>query len=386
MLKFQRISCLRSAFVVLAMTCLGRAGWSCATVESDPGERTHTISGGWNVETRGEMAVIVWDQEKHREYFVRAAEFNSKGKAFGFLVPTPDVPTLTEVDGEATEQLSWETEPRIEVQSTRTFYFTTFIGEIFGTRLQSTFNNASTAIAGGDEVQVLQLSKLGDYDVAVLRSSNANALGDWLKHNGFVQDAPLRTWLRNYVGGKWAITAFKVRPNVDLSTATLPAICMSFNADQPFYPYREPARPAKPHPNPRALHVFLLSADRMTGRVGQAPGAGAWPGVVAYSNTMSEAAIQSVGSELRLPQDLLRRASRLTIFVDNSSPRPVLPDVKFDRDEDQATLTPLPIIKWIDGGFPVYLDLWFIAGCGIMGLVVKISRWLVGKQNAPRTK
>jgi len=41
-----------------------------------------------------EDALIVWDESKHEEHFVRSAVFDTKQKSVGFLVPTPSPPTF----------------------------------------------------------------------------------------------------------------------------------------------------------------------------------------------------------------------------------------------------------------------------------------------------
>ncbi|HEY7160292.1 MAG TPA: hypothetical protein VH815_03495, partial [Acidobacteriota bacterium] len=51
---------------------------------------------GRRVQVLGESAVIVWDSKTKTEHFIRSATFESDSPDFGFLVPTPTVPTLQE--------------------------------------------------------------------------------------------------------------------------------------------------------------------------------------------------------------------------------------------------------------------------------------------------
>src|SRR4051794_32292921 len=45
-----------------------------------------------------ESAIIVWDPVKKIEHFIRRAAFDTKLPDFGFLVPTPTMPTLEKVE------------------------------------------------------------------------------------------------------------------------------------------------------------------------------------------------------------------------------------------------------------------------------------------------
>ena len=61
-----------------------------------------------------ESAVIVWDPAAKTEHFIRRATFRGKeGHDFGFLVPTPAAPTLSEVDDAIFEKLEARTRREI---------------------------------------------------------------------------------------------------------------------------------------------------------------------------------------------------------------------------------------------------------------------------------
>ena len=50
------------------------------------------------VSIASESAIIVWDASSKTEHFIRRASFSTTAEYFGFLVPTPGKPTLSETD------------------------------------------------------------------------------------------------------------------------------------------------------------------------------------------------------------------------------------------------------------------------------------------------
>src|SRR5262245_64896641 len=59
-----------------------------------------------------ESAIIVWDAATKTEHFIRRAAFQATVKDFGFIVPTPSKPTLTEVDDQAFAEFARITPPK----------------------------------------------------------------------------------------------------------------------------------------------------------------------------------------------------------------------------------------------------------------------------------
>ena len=79
----------RHLSVVVAGTLAVAIAIPCASV-SRKGEEATII---------GEKAVIIFEQESQTETFIRTATFSGKARDFGFIVPTPSEPDLSEVDG-----------------------------------------------------------------------------------------------------------------------------------------------------------------------------------------------------------------------------------------------------------------------------------------------
>jgi hypothetical protein len=69
-----------------------------------------------------ESAIIIWDEQSQTEHFIRRASFTTGAKDFGFLVPTPtlpslaEAPTLAEASDDAFTLLAKVTAPKIVTQ------------------------------------------------------------------------------------------------------------------------------------------------------------------------------------------------------------------------------------------------------------------------------
>src|SRR6516164_1911022 len=57
--------------------------------------------------------IIIWDAEKKTQHFIRRASFKSEAKDFGFLVPSPTPPKLSESGDEAFPTLYDVTKPEV---------------------------------------------------------------------------------------------------------------------------------------------------------------------------------------------------------------------------------------------------------------------------------
>ena len=87
---------------------LSDVSWACA---SAPPEHE-------SVSIANEEAVIIWDQATQTQHFIRRADFESTADDFGFLVPTPTQPTLTEASNDIFPLLAKITAPEIIYETT----------------------------------------------------------------------------------------------------------------------------------------------------------------------------------------------------------------------------------------------------------------------------
>lgn len=127
---------------------------------------------------------------------------------------------------------------------------------------------ASLALAGSaappGSVVVLERKQLGPFDVSNLAASDANALGEWLKANGYYQNfSPrLAQALQPYTDQGWYFIAVRVQPGVssDMLKGNLDPLWATFATDKLVYPMRASANA----PNPQSVLLYVLADHRVT--------------------------------------------------------------------------------------------------------------------------
>lgn len=88
-----------------------------------------------------------------------------------------------------------------------------------------------------DGVEVLQATKAGVYDVVVIRGGSGDAVGQWLRSNGFACPSSVTPIIQDYVSNKWCFLAAKVAPESNGTISHHP-LKVSFPAAQAIYPLR----------------------------------------------------------------------------------------------------------------------------------------------------
>ncbi|MCC6209940.1 MAG: DUF2330 domain-containing protein [Burkholderiales bacterium] len=344
---------------------LGAASLACA-----PAPRM-----GEAVDIAEENAIIIWDAAAKMQHFIRRASFETKAKDFGFLVPTPTVPTLAEAGDEAFGLLAYITRPPPPPRD-----------------LPTSKSEAPklAAVAPAAAVKVLATAKVAGYDAAVLEANDSIALDRWLKENGYHSSPELVDWYKPYVEQKWKITAFKIaKDDADAGKVDSSAVRMSFAADRPFFPHREP-KGSSAGGTPRLLKVYLLAESRFDGAIGKGT---AWPGRAVWSKPLQDSDRSRVLELLKLPANTAVGARRLTEFIDGSSPRPGRDDLFFATAGDQSEIEK----PWTYGDPPSrssgsrrngyawdfsWIE-WTILGAlaliclGLLYLVYRVGRWII---------
>ncbi len=296
---------------------------------------------GESVSISGEAALIVWDPKTSTEHFVRRADFETKARDFGFLVPTPSPPDLGEVDDAIFDAADQLTRARV-VHKTKVVTAFGF-GEI-PVVLPTASAPAGLAAPSG-EVEVLHHTMVGELEATVVRADDPKALTEWLERHGYESRPALTEWLKWYTDHGWIITAFKLaKDRPESGRLQSKSVRMSFHADRPFYPYREPADLRQSAGKARSLRVFFLADQKYEGTLGDA---GAWPGSTVWANDIGTAA-RSLTGPLNLNESngakSLGGARYLTEFEDDSNPRPGTDEVYFRPAADQSTRERPPII------------------------------------------
>ncbi|CAN5842917.1 hypothetical protein BH11MYX3_BH11MYX3_34820 [soil metagenome] len=298
-----------------------RASEACATAPPH----------GAEARVADEEAVIIWDAATRTETFIRRAQFQSTARSFGFLVPTPSKPTLGEIDEAVFATLAQDIRPEVVIDTSGTkVTVESWIGSCIGGLKRSASMDGGRAPA----VRVIQSAHVAGMDATTVVADDAKALTDWLGAHGFDATPELTAWLEPYIAKHWTITAFVIgteqKDGKQFEMATK-AVKMTFSADAPFYPYREPEPPkttALEMP-PRMLRVFLISDQRYTGRLGAQP----WNASTLFS------------AKIDLPSELRSTAgNRTTVFIDDASPRIARDEVTFVPHTDQSEVKQPPTV------------------------------------------
>jgi len=219
------------------------------------------------VQVDGEEVLIVWDAENRKEHMIRHIGFRGDAQSFGFLVPTPAEPSVTEVLGDPFGRLYqlYRREPPRPRTRTR---------------------GVLRASGGGNSlggVEVVAEHHVAGQTATVLRASDAGALDRWLAENDYPSGPALEAYVRPYVERGWFVTAFKYdkeQPRVES-----PTIALSFHTEAPFFPYAEPRgnRPA------RAFRLTILAPTPMRAHLSRTGASGArWSARVGYRDALSE--------------------------------------------------------------------------------------------------
>jgi len=321
------------------------------------------------VRVADESAIIVWDEASRVEHFVRRATFTSSANDFGFLVPTPTQPELAEAPDSVFEALEWQIRPPIVYRDKISGIEP---GLLCAAPFYLTLRSAAVDSAAAP-VRVLEAKRVAGYDAAVLEADSETALAEWLKANGYASRPALSEWLKPYVAMRWKITAFKIAAGRDAKAVETSSVRMSFKADKPFFPYREPAdqretvtagaKEAAPPPPGRVLRVFFLGPRRVEGAVGEARSP--WPGETTWADAIPADVIKPALGPLPLPFE----QAWLTAFEDRSNPRPGVDDVFFSASADSSPVKPAPVEVVRPQSIFVPLD--------VVALVVGGSVWIV---------
>ncbi|MBK8169496.1 MAG: DUF2330 domain-containing protein [Sandaracinaceae bacterium] len=246
-----------------------------------------------------EEALIVWDAAHQTEHFIRSASFLGVNSDFGFVVPTPSQPTMTEID-----EAVFRTLAEIYTRPTPAEQ-----GDAMG--------GLGVARGGGDararpQVTVVATQYVAGMDATVLRANDAGALAQWLSRHGLATPPGTTAWLAPYVRDGWYLTAFLYHPARGRQDLVNRAVRMSFHTDRPFFPYSEPAN-QRQRPG-RRFRVTVVADTRMDAFVGAQP----WSARVGFAGRTASAD-RILGP--RVPDEAWNASSWFTTFEETNSIR-----------------------------------------------------------------
>lgn len=296
---------------------------------------------GEEVQIAEEEALIVWDPQTKVERFFRRAAFRSTARQFGFLVPTPTTPQLSEVPDWIFSELATAIRPAIEVSRERHYEAGSWLFE--SCLLRKAATKAAAPDTAAAPVRVIATANVAGFDATTVEADDAAALAAWLGQHGFAQTPQLTAWLERYVAEHWKLTAFVIASSGDgeaqrYEVATK-AVQMTFPAERPFYPYREPQlettveTDAKLVPSSRVLRVFFASDARYAATLAGAP----WSARVLHAAPLAAPPSGDLAP-------VLGAQRHLTVFVDDSSPRRGIEELYFAPAPDQAVVRQSAII------------------------------------------
>jgi hypothetical protein len=292
-----------------------------------------------------QTVILLWDPETKTEHFIRRASFKSDADDFGFIVPTPSKPELSESGDAAFPLLQKVTEPEHKKMARPTGNIA--CGCASASRVAGVADKAS--------VRVLEEKVVAGFKAAVLEADNADVLINWLKENGYAFSPEVKAWAKPYVEGGWKLTALKVakpKEGEDTKSLTAAALRLSFKTDRPLFPYREPD-PTKAAETlgakDRLLRIYFISDKRYQGELTKET---AWTGKVAWAGTIGAEERQKALGLLRLPETTGPAQWYLTEFEDNWPYRPAPADVYFSVSSDQGNVRRPPIIEYTSSLWP----------------------------------
>ncbi len=316
----------------------------------------------------GEEAIIVWDAKSQTQHFIRRATFHTKVDSFAFLVPTPSVPELTEVNDTVFDDLANAVKPEVIEKWKYKFETCWLIMLPFRSPVAMTFVNVESQVEE-PPVQVIHRQQVAGYDAAVLRARDVQSLIDWLNENGFAFQSAAADWLDPYVEQEWVITAFKhaTAGNARAKELNTEAVRMSFHAERPFFPYREPVEQGRRSKAQRSLTVYFVGDTRIDGLIGESRTP--WPVETKYAAKRDD--LGPILARLLPPAVMsVDQPLWLTAAVDNSRIRPGQGgDLFFNASAVQKEVIPPPIIRYTGTTkIPIVLDLLY---------VVPITVWVI---------
>lgn len=338
-----------------------------------------------------ETALIVWDSANKTEHFIRNANFETKAEDFGFLVPTPSVPTLHESGGRVLSELANRTAARPEYRDVTTEKFRLFKPgtgfDFFQNFFPESADTESDMKLTAGAVEVIDEVAVAGYDATILKATDAAELLSWLEENNYAARPELLEWLNTYIQNGWYITAFRISKSETSGSSGIAArpVRMTFETDRPFYPYREPAdarSQSASKAQPRLLRLYVLADQKMEGHLGESdivPAKTVWADRLAGSDekAMNQLFPKENGTETTV---INSSTLYLTEFEDHSSPRAGTEELFLIEAADQATVQRPRIIRPVERlvySPDLYKAPFWILGFGmVIGIVRRRSRTL----------
>ena len=154
----------------------------------------------------------------YTEHLILSVSFEGDAEDFAWVIPVPNKPEIAVTDPELFWELSYFT--RTEIHS----------------------GGCEGEGAPGD-VDVIEEQVVGPYATAILSSTNATALADWLNANGYIFPEDGEEIISEYIEKEWYFVATKINAVEEgtseaLAEGDIEPIVLSFASNQTVYPLR----------------------------------------------------------------------------------------------------------------------------------------------------
>ncbi len=306
-----------------------------------------------------QTVAILWNPETKVQHFIRQASFASESSDIGFIIPTPTQPELEEAGDAGFAYLAKLTTP-----------------EVVKKRHPSVGIGCAAPSKGAitRSVTVLEEKRVAGFDAAVLEATSSASLAQWLRQRNYHLSLEIENWARPYVRDGWKFTALKIAAEDPQDTAEkelhAAALRLSFQTDQPLFPYREPksdTAAAKLNASPRLLRLFVISDGRYEGLLGT--DSRPWKQHIAWSGPLTTQQHRHLIERFGLTSQDAEREWWLT-EIEHQWPYSLAPgEVYFSKSAKQETVKRPPTTVYVASlwGSPLLLV--------ILGLAIGFLMW-----------
>lgn len=205
-LRLSFVLSLIAASVVVSVLAPPAPG-CCPAGKYKKGDRV----GVYPVVNADQTVLIIWDATTNTQHFIRRASFKAEGDDFGFIIPSPEQPTLDESGNKVFPYLFKVTEPETIKRKASGGG-----GCIIGCGVSHKDSN----IEGPQQVKVLDQKIVAGFKAVVLQAGSAGDLVKWLKDNDYAYSPAIEAWAKPYIEAEYKFTALKVHKDKDAEEKT----------------------------------------------------------------------------------------------------------------------------------------------------------------------
>ncbi len=263
-----------------------------------------------------EWAWIAWDSQNRREHLIIAAQLSNVRSPFAYLIPTPSNPEVRGVDSDLRQSL------------------TSLIAAY--QRRAPKWSIPSGARGRPREHLVFAATGLLHHTTAAM--GEVGAVEGIIASGRYRDDVAVREWAARYVQAGAFMTVVRMPSPSDQTNVTSPWIWLTFEADRPYYPYREPAWRADDRGvgAGRLLRIAVVTSQPVAWKLGASlPTTGpAWLSFEPRNKELTDAFGRELARGIGLDGDSRRW---LTAFEDAHEIRPGDDDLTF---AEHGTLPP----------------------------------------------